>query len=1022
MTKESRHARSCGGGALGLLASAIVACGGEAPRSISLPVSLPSRSATSVPPHDDTAILARVDAGDGRTLYVGKDGRRELLDGAHTASPAPAVVLDDLVGVLRDNAGGFVFVTRNGATWRSAEPLGVMSPVGPGAFARTDATFRSQTTGARAIVGTTKDGRLLRSTDDGLSFVPVHYAGSASPYGRAAFVALDPHGNGILVHLPQRLFVTHDDGATWAPLPSVPSGAHCAERDGSDQVYLCQAHGPGAVLDGDTLRPVDRFVPLYTRPKTPPGSRERQEAERVLVGDHVVELAAHAGQGSGAPVGVSVRSARGLEPFSAPAPRPILVGASGLSKHVGSYGPDLVYLRDDLVKQGEAATSTLLRSSDDGATWRVEGTLDGTPAPYFAVGRSKVDVAIGPKGWAYVASLRLASGESVHQKMRPAGASAFEDLEFTEPFEPTDFVFDETGGHVFALGMQSGIFESPLDQNRFTRVKALDLATYAKAGALTMDAAGVLHAFFFERSWSVRRMDARGAVLPTLYLPFDGNTAFAFAGARGLAIEPLDRARPAGSTAPLTAVAWETADAGETWSRVAPLARFADFARCTEAGCLEGVRLRAGWDLPTVPGTEQVAAAPSPLERAAAQATSATASGDGPEIVCRPSAPAAAIPLLTDSSGALKLLDAWSSGARWAMLNGEPAQEVSLVLGTRTHVHELPLLSTRADARKGSPDDVRGGSDVRRNGIVAARYTTHDHWAEKNPLDIELAWWSATTGRTGRGFLHNVPPFHVNGGFLAGYASLVDGGLIFQPPASPWTDGRAVKSAYFLGDDGRVQPLSLPDDVAVVDAARAGSRLLLERAGNPCDVELAWSDNGGKSWKTSTWTLVDDGGRPNASRATLSVLSGRVSVGISRPGEASLAFALTPEIPDGPPEPRLIDETTVSATCGADVGTVRYDIPLRSEERLRVRIETPGGVPGLLVASGRAAHATEAGTMCSSAYELHAMGANAAGEGVLYPEGKSWSGWWFVTQPDPKEKSRWTRKATPLSCDAAKVR
>lgn len=949
---------------------------------------------------------------------MGREGRRELTDGKGVPAPAPAVVLDDLVGVLRDDTGGFVFVTRNGETWRSAEALGTMSSVGPGPFAGSDATFRSVTTGARAIVGTTRDGRLLRSADYGRSFVPVDYAGAVKPYGRAIFVAVDSQGNGVLVHLPQHVFVTHDDGATWAPLPAVQGAATCAERDGEGRVYVCHTRGLASVLDGNRLRPVDRYVPIYTRQSPPDarGARERRDAKRVLVGDRVVELIAQPGEGSATEV--RVHWARGGEPFSAPVPSAILVGASGLSSHLASYAADLLYLRDDVVKHGEAATSTLLQSPDDGATWHTEGTFDGLLRASY--GSRKVDIATGPRGWAYVTSLCPASGECFHQRVRPAGASSFEDVELTEAFEPADFVFDETRGHVFVLGTQSAIYESPLDKNRFTRVKALDPPARASGGALTIDEAGVLHVFFYEperQTWSVQRRDAHGAALSTHYLPFDANTAFVFAGARGLAVEPLDRARKAESTAPATPVAWETADGGETWSRVAPQSRFADHARCTVAGCFDGTRLRWGWDLPAVAGSERVVAAPEPLPRAADSplgTASPTHAAPPRDIVCRPRGPAAVLPPLADPHGVPKLVDAGSSGARWAFVNGDSVAGSSVVLGTRTGVREVPLLLPRSVS-----DDVRGGSDERSNGIIAARYTTHDHWAGTSPLDVEIAWWSATTGLVVRGVLHNVPPFQVNGGFVSGYVYIVDGGLLFQPPSNPWTPDVGVNLAYLIGDDGGVRPLTLPSDVAVVGAVRIGSRLLLERAAGTPDADLAWTDDGGKSWQARTWALVDDRRRPDATRAVLSVQNGKALLGVSRPGEDSITFGLDKEIPDGPPEPRVMDATIVSTACGARVGTLRYDIPLGSDEHLRMRLETPGRASAPVVSWSRVAYATDAGRICSAAYLLRGTG--AAGDAMLYPEGASWSGWSFSTEPDPNDKSHPLRKALPLTCEAAKV-
>jgi Bacterial regulatory proteins, luxR family len=59
-----------------------------------------------------------------------------------------------------------------------------------------------------------------------------------SPLRRPRDVELDNDGNGLLLHFPQRLFVTHDDGASWAPIASPGIGARNLLRDSADRFFL----------------------------------------------------------------------------------------------------------------------------------------------------------------------------------------------------------------------------------------------------------------------------------------------------------------------------------------------------------------------------------------------------------------------------------------------------------------------------------------------------------------------------------------------------------------------------------------------------------------------------------------------------------------------------------------------------------------------------------------------------------------------------------------------------------------
>jgi hypothetical protein len=131
----------------------------------------------------------------------------------------------------------------------------------------------------------------MRSADHGATWADVAYGG-ASAYGRPDSVALDPEGNGLLLRFPQRLFVTHDDGATWAPMATPGIGAREVRRDGDDRLWLMgdseAARLNGTGLDVTSARP----WPLV-RASDPAGGDPRPSRPdwTLLCGDRRVEIA-----------------------------------------------------------------------------------------------------------------------------------------------------------------------------------------------------------------------------------------------------------------------------------------------------------------------------------------------------------------------------------------------------------------------------------------------------------------------------------------------------------------------------------------------------------------------------------------------------------------------------------------------------------------------------------------------------------------------------------------------------------
>src|SRR6185503_3839824 len=286
-------------------------------------------------------IVAKLDLGEAGVLYVGQSGRRELgKDGKMT--DAPTLAAGDLVGVLRDPQGRFVFVSSDGATWVTKEPLGALDPLHPAPAAK-----HGRAAIGKAAIVMVRDGKLVRSTDFGATWTPIDYAGASKPFGRADQVALDSKGNGVLIHLPQRLFVTHDDGATWAPIASQGLGAHLLARDGGDRIIVWGYRGQRAKLDGNALvRTTELATPMYQAPSALPSSTmlaaiggDATSSRTILTGERFVEFTS-SGQGKGRAVTV------GSAPLGAKIERRVpsgdLVGEDGLSPHIAGWGSEIV--------------------------------------------------------------------------------------------------------------------------------------------------------------------------------------------------------------------------------------------------------------------------------------------------------------------------------------------------------------------------------------------------------------------------------------------------------------------------------------------------------------------------------------------------------------------------------------------------------------------------------------------------------------------------------------------------------
>jgi photosystem II stability/assembly factor-like uncharacterized protein len=811
-----------------------LACGGEPP-----PLVMPPLHVTGKPPAAERArwvfagpaeeLRAKLDLGDGRTLYVGEHGRREL-GKAGELTHATTLALESLAGVVRDGKR-FVFVAADGDVYTSTEPLGTLERA---SHPRSEAdALTSVTTGHAAFLGIAHNGTLMRSSDFGATWHAVDYS-RTKLIGGAAEVALDSKGNGVLVHLPQRLFVTHDDGASWTPLVSPQNGAVSATRDGADRIFVTGYQQRAAVLEGDTLVATkDRPSPVYAAASSIKPEGEPPESRLLLTGDHVVEVSLH--DHGTEKSSVELRSARIGEPLPQDwASHPELVPTGRwnqtMLQRIAESNGELVYLRttdpndDAATEEVKPLTTTVLHSKDYGVTWQKAEVLQGTLSEEAHEG---VDVAIGPRGWMYVGPLCPSqySHDCKPATVRPAGKHAFEAI-VGDPFVPVRFFFDEPRNKVYILAAHDRrqvVYELPLDGSKLSRTDVLNAPPFTNV-AVTVDAIGTLRAFerTDRRYWTVTRRNAKGEMQQPVFVPF-GNATLALVGPRGLSLDDHD--------------AWETNDGGDTWTRV-PSNGLTSTLLCAEAGCLLDDAARVGWELPAFASTDVMRAQTTVPDDKTHVETPTPPAVTPIKVSCKVSGAGTAL-------AAIDWMDGSTGVARWAQLDTNFTQgAVTLVWGSKDAFHRVPLMPAAPKPSRGDATQVRTAQAERDNGMIAARYRFAARTAiGYSPVNVEIAWWSALTGQVHHGVLPQVKPFRVSRFQLSGMARIVDGGLVFR--------GDDSDVIHFIHDDGKDETLTSPA-IAFDEVWHSGKRWVVADSSSAV-VALADSEDGGKTWMQRSW-------------------------------------------------------------------------------------------------------------------------------------------------------------------------
>ncbi len=964
------------------------ACGGETPA----PVVVAKATASVTPPQPPrtgakwyfptpaSGIKDKLDV-DGSMLLVGALGRRELVKNG-VATDSAFIIPAKVVGVWRDEQKHFVLGAHDGDMYTFTGPLGPFEVrKGPG---NDKVKVAMTTTGKASATVVMSDGSLLRTPDNGLSWKPVDVGPKA--FGHFTDIDIDHFGNGFMLRVPQRVYVTHDDGATWKPIASPAMGVRGAMDDVAGGFFV-RGWNKWMKLSGDALVATDeepKALSTLAVVGTPPETPERRvEATRVIAGDKVVELERRAEGSKANKVRVRVTplgAAAGQ--FAAAAELASTRSYDGL---VAAWGSSVVALRIDEEADENNATSTIVTSNDGGATWKAGPTIEGDdPFP-------RETVAAGPKGWAFIPSMCGNSGEERERnctpaKVRVAGSQTFEDLLFTEQFRPRRFAFDEAHDKVYVIGLTEGgsptLYESKLSQNKFAPVTKSIKTSYHEHACITVTADGTLHVFRWDSdksALSIERRDVSGKELPTLYVPSQVDVG---SNLKGLAVIGSRALVVSGK-----ASGWETNDGGQTWSRVA--ANGADEAPdCGEAGCLVGDAQRVGWDLPLAPNAGVVetvkATTDAPVDNATPDDPREDITSAPPRmtITCKATSPATKLttrPFLQDINEARDVY--------WVLEDTDKAGKRTLSIGGKTGIRHETLID--ATPTGGAKDLVRTTAERwLPDGVVAARYT----YTAANPIDIELSAFSFETGKVQHVTIPKVPSFRVASYGLAGDVQIIGNGLLYQT-----TD---ASQAFWL-HDGKTERMTLPARAQLRNAVRTGNTWMMLQTDGYLALADASTDNGA-SWQERSWLVTDSEQAPvNFVRG----IGGKpwVSTAIR---EGSLLYPIKTPLTE--PEPPVVtDLHATDAACDPKAYAPTYPKSTHGDT-VHATVDLGDKKPPVSInVSQRLTRVTVDGKYCTAGLMLDGSRVTA----TLFRDAKGMFGWAFQTAEDWR-----SRNAVPVTC------
>jgi photosystem II stability/assembly factor-like uncharacterized protein len=876
----------------------------------------------------------RLDLGPGSALYVGAGGERWLEHDGKTEA-ASTLLPDAIVAATRAADGkGVVFATAEGAAFEASDPLGAV-----GARRAPPSKLHAVAAGRASLLGVNDAGALLRSTDGGASWKEIPLAGAR---GALVKVALGEGGAGLALFAPQRLYASSDDGATWQPLASPGIGAVDVVRDVNGDVMLTGLDA-AAVLKLGPMRfeRVSRGARVGAYELANPTARPlglasaTAKGSGALVGDRYLEVIADpeakerwslaSAPLGGAPeikriaafdgctqLALAARGKATVALCTMPAP------SSGIGG--GGYRPGGGYTAPDY-----APRLRIVRSEDAGATWKDDATIkaeSGEPVRGWLApdGALFVDGGCKPsKSACYDRQLLVhVPGDKAFAHVgTPRNWPKLRAIAWSADGKKAYALATGNGGVGLLVSRDGGRDFSyvPLPTVPLEDEKAAPIGgSRAQFGAIAVDDKGVVYAAAHVNDrWAIFTTSDDGVSVKGRLLPFRAD-AVELAGRRGFAY-----ARDGHG--------YETADGGASWSNVAsPRTTGEAQLACDDYGCLVGDRAtRVGWGGGT--GTPE-GAATKPKGAAPVTGTyRCKTEGDW-----QPIGRSYAIPTAYDAE--------MVEGGRWTAVRQDLTKgSVAAIVGkpkakgTGFDLKETPLFaaSGKDDAIVGMPQ-IEGVAALRFHvkRLTPAKGETIGAIAPNQNVDVELAWWVASTGQVKHATIRGVGPLDPNDvAFMAkdssllagvGLLSIAQGGIHVRPLQ------RADAPLYFASDAGKVEKLTFPsvpskdpagEPIGLhLDALRAGNRSVLIGIGEP-GVQLfaAWANEAGTSWDAHTWGAWPGGMRDVGFDFTY--VGGRpaiVALHTSDRAATSQGFAVPLEPKDDPGEPTSV---ATQASLGA---------------------------------------------------------------------------------------------------------
>lgn len=541
----------------------------------------------------------------GERILAGRRGERWLVSSSGTAMvAASALAPEDLVGILKAQGAGYVFVGASGVSYEAK------SAIGP--FFRSSAPLEplsSVTTSGSAILGIRRDRGLLRSEDGGATWKPV---GPEGP--KFVGVALDDEGRGLALAAPEALYATRDAGQSFARLGLPSVGAFVLERLPDSSFGLASPLGLYRYREGAPALESLQNAPVAAAPQleTPrgPNAAALTEGRAAVSAGSYFEVAL--GEKAGAWQLVS-------GPHAGPLtlrPLPELVGCRAL--RLAAFERTLAIACFRGGAESASQPIELWSSLDAGRSLRKEGTpLDGNLTAFrLALGAGGALLASG-----VCPSYNAGSGCAPQGIARRTLASAGHEgatrtaAELTVAATPTladsvlALAFSLDGHTAYAVGRRTkgGVLAVFVSRDGGASFEAEDLALPGGEegdGEDRWDGSGVrVEALvpaedgtvglsvsrYRSRAWLV--LDEAGRVL-SIARPPDARALVGVAGSRALAVSPA------------TNEVWESLDAGATFHGLGrlPIDLCTDEASCdvavscTPYGCAVGTDIsRLGW-------------------------------------------------------------------------------------------------------------------------------------------------------------------------------------------------------------------------------------------------------------------------------------------------------------------------------------------------------------------------------------------------------------------------------------------